>query len=442
MLSQRANSILPESNPWYALDDRFHVASKILVTETPVNPASTLLTATQLRERVAAVGRALATSLAALIDAVPGGPHQPIRLARELGINKDLSSRVLTATRAGDPITVAHTVPGPRPLRALLQAIAAKGVDRALIDAAERAIGDFELLINDQLGDRSALDAIIADWLPGAREKAELLSKQSAFRGMRHLKGVEVETAVSTQLIHPSADPDFIDIVFVTCLLGLRRLRPSATVKLLDITLGAMPEGRVQTTLAGARLDTLEGQRSVALPEFCDRLGPDFSIEASRGQVRMLLPEGALGLRSVVDHVFVVVHERAGRRRSTSPGRGGVGAAVATPARLLVNDVFVADGTVAGEPTLAIYDTSVQGLATVTDDSRACDRYSLAERTHLLGRGFWECQIAESPRYVDLLNHIVRLRGWNPAAFRGYRCRVEYPILGSQIAQIFEKLQA
>ncbi len=393
-----------------------------------------------LQDHVASVGRRLAGSLERLLEAVPGGPHQPLRLARELNINKDLASRTLMATRAKDPIVVVQTVPGPRPLRTLLQAVESRGVDAALIADAEQAVAEFDALIQEQLGDRTALDAVIADWLPDARAKAELLSKQAAFRGMRHLKGVEVDTCLQVQFVHPSDDPDFVDIIHISGLFGLRRLRPSAIVKLLEImVIGGSPEGMHTATLAGNELKSIDSYRSLALADFCERPNGEFQVIESPSHVRLLLSDGAVGLSRSVDHVFAMAIERAGPRQNPKGTRRGIGGSVTMPARLLVDDVFVADGTVAGPPTLAIYDTSIRGLAHVTDRSRDVDLYNVLETNQPLGRGFAGCRLAEVPRYVQLLEHVARVRGWNPASFTGYRCRVDFPIFGSQIAQIFEQ---
>lgn len=392
-----------------------------------------------LQDQVAAVGRRIAESLERLLDAVPGGPHQPLRLARELGINKDLASRALMAMRARDPIVVVQTVPGPRPLRTLLEAVCTRGIDPGLLAEAEQAVTRFESLIQDQFGDRAALDAVLADWLPDARAKAELLSKQAAFRGMRHLKGVEVDTCLQAQFVHPSRESGFIDIVHVSGLFGLRRLRPSAVVKLLEIMMiGSNPDQLLRRTIASEDITSAEMFRKLALSDFCERPAGEFQVIETPTHTRLLLCDGALGLSHSVDHVFAIAIEKAGPLENTQGIRRGVGGSVTMPARLLINDVFVADSTVDGSPLLAIYDTSIRGLAHVSDHSRDVDLYNVLETTQPLGRGFGGCRLAEVPRYVPLLDHIAKVRGWNPPAFTGYRCRIDFPIYGSQIAQVFE----
>jgi hypothetical protein len=36
------------------------------------------------------------------------------------------------------------------------------------------------------------------------------------------------------------------------------------------------------------------------------------------------------------------------------------------------------------------------------------------------------------------MDHTFASLGWDAAKFRGYRCRIEYPIYGSQVTMVFE----
>src|SRR4029453_12479936 len=52
-----------------------------------------------VNERIIEVGRALAHAFTGVLDAIPGGPHRPKFLARSLGVNTVLTSRILKAAQ-------------------------------------------------------------------------------------------------------------------------------------------------------------------------------------------------------------------------------------------------------------------------------------------------------------------------------------------------------
>jgi hypothetical protein len=90
------------------------------------------------------------------------------------------------------------------------------------------------------------------------------------------------------------------------------------------------------------------------------------------------------------------------------------------------------------EPELILYDTAIDGIADVNDRARDVDRLDMSESIDLLGNGLSRAEIAENPRYLELVERVHSARGWNPADFRGFRTRIEYPLYGSQIVMAFD----
>src|SRR5688500_753452 len=115
-------------------------------------------TSRAVEQKIAAVGRDLRAALGRVIEAIPGGPHRPQWLARTLGVNTVLTSRVLKAAQHRDPLAVVNMIPGPEPLRRLVTSAENKKVDPALIRAARRAVDRFAELIETEACDRSGLD--------------------------------------------------------------------------------------------------------------------------------------------------------------------------------------------------------------------------------------------------------------------------------------------
>ncbi|MFT7463297.1 MAG: hypothetical protein ACI9EF_001641 [Pseudohongiellaceae bacterium] len=392
-----------------------------------------------LEARIASVGRELAERIPAVLQELPQGDGGPVALARSLGLDKVLASRLLKALRSRDPLAVSYHLPGPAPLRKFLRAARRGGAQQATIDSAELAVASFEQLIRSDVGDRSALDAIISSWLPDARGEFELRRKQAAHKAMSQLKGAAVDTLLATVLLHPSKEPGRIDIVWIFGLLGLRRLRPGVAVKFASRRIvDKQGQARQPTSLLGA---TVEHPRGLRLDDYCDAPPAQLQVEQAGDTVHYVLGGEAFGPRSAVDLVMAEVNlaELPQTVPAGSGRKGYVFAEVATPARRLLFDVLVHRDIYPGsDPSLRIYDTALDGVADVNDPARDIDRLELAESVSCLGRGSSALRVAGVPHYVELLNHVHQSMSWSAADFSAWRCHIDYPIYGSQVALVFD----
>ncbi|MHC4420815.1 MAG: hypothetical protein ACYS1E_09495 [Planctomycetota bacterium] len=391
-----------------------------------------------IETRIVDVGRTLGSTLNAVVEAVPGAPHGPQQLAQTLGVDKVLTSRVLKAARHRDPLAVAHLVPGPEPLRRLLRSARKQNAPDHLVEAAMDAVADFERLIRQEAGDRSALDAIICAWLPAAREQFELRRKQAAYRAMSELKGCRVDVNLATVILNASPDGENIDIVWLMGLLGLHRLRPRTTLKLATRRMAEQEKPRRPATLEG---EPIEGMQGVRLDRFCDAPPAPLRVHRVGDVTHYTLAGDGFGPRSAVDLVIAEVNlaEMPRYVPRDRKRKGHVFAEISTPAKVLLFDVLVHEDVYPGsEPALLIYDTVLDGVANVNDRTRDADRLDLLESVNSLGRGIATIRVAEIPNYVELVRHVFDRMGWNDRQFRGYRCRIDYPIYGSQVAMAFD----
>lgn len=381
-------------------------------------------------------GRALSSGFRELLDALPGAPHGPQALALALGLDKVLTSRLLKSVRSPDPLSAIHRAPGPEPLRRVLRAAKRRGSAPERIRCAARAVDAFELLIRQEAGDRSSLGAILSSWLPEAREEFELRRKQSAFKAMSQLKGVSADVEFSTVLLAPSDDGTHLDVVWVMGKYGVQRLRPGAIVKFVTRRLEPEADERIPCDLNGS---LIAGFEDVRLDQFCQ--APPAPLIASRhGDVaQYTLGDSGFGPRSNVDVVFAEVNRREIRRYASSAGhrRSYVFAEVATPVKTLIFDALVhRDAFPGSDPELYIYDTQGSGVANPNDPSRDIDRFDTADRVRRCD--LRELRTAQVPKRRELMTHMFNQLGWDPADFRAYRCRIDYPIYGSQPMLVFD----
>jgi hypothetical protein len=405
---------------------------------TVTEPSLGLSSSDQLETRIAGVGRDLGDVLNALLDALPEGRSGPQLLSRSLGIDKVLASRLVKAARSRDALAVAYHVPGPEPLRRFLRSARRRGAPAALVARAEGVVVDFEALVRHEVGDRSALDAMISAWLPEAREVFEVRRKQSAYKALSQLKGVSAEVNLSTVLLYPSEDGKNLDLVWVVGLLGLRRLRAGVPVKLTSRRMPGESNDRRPETLDGQPIEDLDGLR---LDQFCD--APPASVQVRRvgDTMQYLLGGDDFGPRSAVDLILAEVnHAEMSRFVPAGSGRKGyVFAEVGTPCKALLFDVLVHEDVYPGAvPSLCIYDTALDGVASVNDPIRDIDRIEMSEALLPLGQGTSSLRSPDVPHYADLIRHVFQRTGWKGEQFRSYRCRIDYPLYGSQVVAVFQ----
>lgn len=391
-------------------------------------------------ERIAAVGRELSAALRQILDALPDAPARPNELASYLELNRDIAGRVLRAATIANPLQTVNMVPGPEPLRRFTRAAAQRGLDSDIADRALGAIDRFDRLIRSEAGTRAGLNAIISASVPRARERFEVASRQAAFKGMSQLRGVFGELWLSSTIVWPSdEDPMHHDVVMVHGALGMQRLRPDAMVK--------FTYRDVVTAPAESETDvTAETHRDAApLAQFCTN--PPAELETRRiGQVsHHILRNNGVGPQSAVDMLAVDHHPAAWDRYADpnppTPGRTrkSVFVAPGIPAQNLLFDAILHEDVFPGsEPELVVYDTTTDGIAWINDPARDLDRLTVDETIEFLGRDIRRFDAAEIPNYQPMLLHLCDRYGCDPAGFRGYRCRMAYPVHGWQVCMAFE----
>ncbi|MCG8403712.1 MAG: hypothetical protein MI923_00810 [Phycisphaerales bacterium] len=397
-----------------------------------------------LNERLTRMGQELSATFSTLIDAMPGGPHRASDLSRKLRVNKDASSRLLRAIRQPDPVAVTYMIPGPDPLRRILTALDKLKVDSAAIQKARTAVQNFEDIIASEAGDRGALDAIISAWLPEAREKRELAAKQTAFRGMTLIKGMSCDLSLNVALLVPSPRKKFYaDFVALMGVKGLRRFNDSARLQMASWTC------QVEQPLTRRQIDGSPAQSAneLRLKDYCSAHGTEFEQHELENTILYTVAPPDVGISAACDIVMAELQQDAMMvvRPDSSQGEGHafISNEITTPARVSILDVLLPDEIFADvEPTVQVFDAGFRGFVDVNDPLRQFDRYRTNEQVHDCGRGVAGLRLAESSRYVEMLEYACSTVGVAPNSLRAYRVRVEYPIYGSQICMIFPRKPA
>ncbi|MFT5831029.1 MAG: hypothetical protein ACI9D0_001618, partial [Bacteroidia bacterium] len=310
------------------------------------------------------------------------------------------------------------------------------GADPAAVKDALLAIDHFQRILREDIGDRSQLDAILSAWLPSARSEFELRRKQSVFKARSQLLGISAATNLATVILHPSANGETIDVVWLAGLYNLQRLRPGARTKLTTRRFVVDGKDRRPMTLNGERVEGLEGLR---LDAFCAAEPAELEVRRVKDNVHYLLAGDDFGKKATSDLLLAEVNFDELPRIPEQGRRPYVFAEIATPTKLLLFDVLVHKDLYPGAaPELGTYDTAFDGVVDVNDPAREVDRLDTADKLEVTGRGIDMLPVPEVPKHGQLLAHVFQSLAWDPTAFRSWRARIDYPLYGTQIAVSFD----
>jgi hypothetical protein len=271
---------------------------------------------------------------------------------------------------------------------------------------------------------------MISGWLPDAREKVELLAKQSVFRGMSQILGTSCDMEHYAAVLYPNAlDPHRADQLWLAVTRGFRRVRPGLLVK-YETVYSTTP----MQTVAG---DPVEGPQGLLLEPFCSKPLPNMRATHLGNRAEFAISVEGVGPQSAVNlaHAIVLLGKKELHRMASEPVRKtAISVGVTMPSRSFIFDLLLHEDVYPGQqPTLHLYRTGVRGVADPNDRSFDIDQLEIIESIQPLGRGIAGLRATENPEYLEMLRHVLSLRHWDHRRLRGYRCRIEFPIYHSQV---------
>ncbi|MFA6044956.1 MAG: hypothetical protein WC718_08230 [Phycisphaerales bacterium] len=388
-----------------------------------------------MRERIAAIG----TELVGSLERVLSGFASPITNAGQLtkltGLNRNSASKIMMALGKREALASLIAMPGPEALRKLVAGARRAGLSAERVMPLEVALARYEHLLEQEFEGKPALDGAIALWLPEVRERVETANRHLVYRGMSALRGISVDTSFETMIVSPNAaTPERCDVLFCAGMLGMRRVIPGAPLRLLAI--------RHRTE--AARYETVDGAPMERRPidgllrEYCSKPTPTMTESQSDDNITIGISEDDFGIEQSLDLVFAEVGVAQGVANPEPGRRMGHGHTVVKPTRELVLNTFVHRDLWQGlKPECVVYDTAGHGNADPRNRKRDIDLVPQAIQLAELGEGLDGVATPSIPNYRGFLTDMCGRRGWNPAAFRGFRFTVTYPIYAGQYAMVF-----
>jgi len=375
----------------------------------------------------------LRASLTPLVRHSLGSGIRPASLARALSIDRTLAARVLRAIRADDSVQLLHEIPAPGGLRIFLDASSAAGAAAKLCEAAAHSVRQFEQLIDEFTGGRAGLDAALGGLDVSVQQRNARSASQAIHRSMTSLLGYQAEVMLATVLIQPSMGGQTLDQTYILGKYGVRRLRDSSPITVF----GWRGENPDRAAADDRRVETVDGQpepengNAYLLTEFCSRPVPPLSLFRSDNLYLYTLAETVPQVNVPVNLVSAQMVRNGGRRfRSEEVGFHWETHTPRFPCKVLVADVFVRDDVFANtSPALTTRLHSIAtGAARPDLPAFQLDNVDLGSTLTSLGQGLSSVATRDIPRYPAMLADVFRRTGWDSSRFRGYRCRIQYPV--------------
>jgi hypothetical protein len=374
-----------------------------------------------------AAARALAQSLRAVAEALPGGSTSPTALSQQLGLSRVTLSKMLSSLALAEPSEMLERIPGPESLREFVRASSQVGVEQSRIDAAMHAIDTFHQLI-DHFGTRAALHAAIGASTATLRGRVEVTARGDVFKGMRQVLGIEANTWLTSMMFVPHAtESDVVSVTTIHGALGLRRLRPDTPV---FFTFGPpYHQPGVEPDLS---------QSPVSLHEFYTNEPAKLQTKLNGKQLFHQFISDRIDKHALFDMLAVSHSARGSRKYGTEQSRKrGVSLFVDTPVRMLVCDALIHRDLFPGvDPELIVYNCASRGPANPNDPLRDVDRVTFSE-TPTLVNGADRFDVDEVPNYREMVERVCAQLDRHPDEFRVHRLRMAYPIPTFQIVMAF-----
>lgn len=396
---------------------------------------------TDFEAKALTVMNRVAAAMRSLVNAVPGAVESAADLERKLGVTKKVAWQVYKITEARDAIAAATFVPGADPVRKLLAAAEKSRVPVSLRSELAEAFDAFESLVHEHAGDRasflSMLDSMMGNADIEAGADVDRLHRRACFRSYSHFLGIQIATRYSIMMVREDPDcPGHNMFVSLRARLGLRRLRPEATVGVdrYFVTTGLE---HLNAAPVPEPLDPVAFRKYSApiLPAFCTSPLPKLTtIDEGGGIARVELAEREVGRSGAADLVLGTVTRAVPRPH----GRDGAPHGFHTmstndvPTQLIVLDAMVrrADFGIVKPETYVYANPRAEESKEQRDKSPLL---RCRERVEHVGSGLSSTASGDLPCYTEMVAHICGRLGWDPNEFDVYRLRIEYPLMHTAI---------
>lgn len=387
------------------------------------------------------VARALGGAMRDLLAQLPGGDRgwTGSELAAALDIDVNLAWKVLNVAKPGSAAAVLERVPGGAAMQILTRAAKRTGVEAATIARLETAMAAYEELMETHAGDRSGLEALLTH-LDGSERANDIAARRAAFRANSTLLGVQTRAQLAAYIFWPErggGGEESSAMAILRGYAGFQRLRSDISW-ILGRGKRTDHQGRLYGQMLPEPLDAEMAQEHEGVP-----LLRAFSSDVMPPVRRTIMPDGMaidrllpgpVGRQAALTFFFAETM-RPGLARVEDRGQSPLRLVVSThtPCEELICDtIFHKDLPPLGEPE-CVTASELGGVSVGYCEPAERMALHLGARIEDHGMGVETLHVRDLPRYPALLQGVFARVGMNPADFRVYRVKVEYPPVASAV---------
>lgn len=373
----------------------------------------------------------------AVVDLVAGIPV-PIKrsedLRKAMDVDKALGWKVYRISSASDALSAAQFIPSSAMMRRFLQVARDKGIAQDRVDRAAEAFSAFEEFVRSHATDRTAFNAMIRGVIDPDSDKDDLKNKRDAFRINKQIFGLHADAVLSSTIARPSAIGTGYDVA--TIFGGVRVQRTRAHTSLLNeivLRIGAPCAGRANTPEPLERTgDVMEQAGLSLLHPFCSEPLPNFKTFFDQsGKLVVQTHCHSLGNKGAATY-FMGGLSRNAWSEHLHHNTHNLRSIIATPTEAYVRDIWLHKSMwPSTKPVVEVYWQS--GGFDIEQDVRESGRLPITESIIEIQQAHRAGVTPEFPPYLDMVRHVADKLTWNLEDFRLFRCRVEYPIMGSML---------
>jgi hypothetical protein len=386
---------------------------------------------------------ALQSALREVISQFPEPIRKSTDLQKALQLDTKLAWQLYKFSEAESAFSAGSMLPGLLPLERFLQASAKRGIPAALLVRVREHFNEFEQFVQSRAGSRASFNSMVGAGNSDAHAM-DVYHRKAVFRAAAHFQGAQTDVHCITQILHPSvSNPGAWDLATLSYKLGVHRLRPDVRVKLASVHKNTQERHADESTAEGAswsqplsKNDGDEEAIATLLSEFCSNASAEMILtHDNQNTLSVELAASGIGKKASTDWAFGVVERNVGVRPgqvAPLPFFVNIASAVQT---LILDFVFYDQASPEPATSVDVYVGFGSDSAGSQDSDR---RLALTEKVECMGHGLDALREPLAPRLPEMVAHACGKLGWNPKSLKVYRCRVEYPFLGSHINVKFD----
>ena len=377
-------------------------------------------------------------ALSAAFGSLGADPTQARPLARHLGLDKGLAWKVSRIVIDDDPIAAIPLLPARAGQRALLDSLKRADVPLRIVENVRESLAEFESMVATHAGDRETFVMMLSELTDHGRAERDEGHRKLAFLGNSATLGVQARVRLTTHVITPGDDANFVDVATVSGLVDFRRLRSNEPWTMASFGL-ANNDGSSVTTRTLIPLDPRVPESGAAplLLDYCSQNLPKMQENPGPAGTMLLQaldgPVGNTGLFTCLTGIRAI-GMLPRWWQAPNPQDSEFIVMLATPAETLLFDLFVHESLApALNPSIISYG-ALPGDSLLLSGEPKRRMLPLAEKIIHLGAKPPDLTAFEMPVYPEMMEWVFRRTGHDASEFHGFRFRQRYPWIPSKIA--------